>query len=161
MVRVNYLSLDSIKIHRIYSMKTWFRILFICISIMPISRIWAQSVQGKSNLVFVRATGKDSKQQLFSVYVDGVRCCGLPNNNYTTISVDAGEHSIFANNTNRKKIKKQWEASSLSLNLEAGKTYYINLVFTNEVHKGVSFSPILESSAKQLMASCSKLEDKK
>ncbi len=142
-------------------MKIRIRILFLFIALLQIIGLSAQSIRSKSELVFIRANVEDSKHQLFSIYIDGVRYCGLPNNNYTTVSLDAGEHSIFANKTTRKKIKKQWVGTALSMNLEAGKTYYINLVIANEIHNGVSFAPITESSAKQLMASCSKLEDKK
>jgi hypothetical protein len=142
-------------------MKIRARVLFVFIALMQIAGLSAQSTRGKSDLVFISADIEDSRHQLFSIYIDGVRYCGLPNNNYITVSVDTGEHSFFANKSTRKKIKKQWEGSALSLNLEAGKTYYMNLVINNEARAGVSLTPILESSAKQLMASCTKLQDKK
>lgn len=89
---------------------------------------YSQSQTGE--VCFIRSTGYVASAVNFKVYIDDTLTCKLKNHTYSIHAVPPGEHTVAASNTGLSSQKK---SAPFKINVEAGKTTYVNIVWANEV----------------------------
>ncbi len=114
--------------------------LLFCLSIMVNSKVSAQNDSAYGKVYFMRLPVREQESLLemaanyCNVFIDSNFICRLDEKRYFTTSVPAGMHR-FDMRVTGKKIKAKSEsifaakAESISFNVEAGKSYYIQFVF--------------------------------
>lgn len=80
----------------------------------------------KADIYFIRSTGFNGSLSAFTAFIDKQIVCRLNNNKYSIHKVDAGEH-VFTVQFAGQQAKDK--AEPITINVEAGKTYYIQMVF--------------------------------
>lgn len=113
----------------------------------------AQSfAQDKAKICFIRNTGAFLALADFKEFIDGKIVCMIDNKSYTVHEVDAGEHSITWQ-SGKKELAKEGKDMMVTMNLEAGKTYYFQILITKGfMSAAVSMNELTESTAKKIMA---------
>jgi hypothetical protein len=61
-----------------------------------------------------------------SVFMDKKLICQLQNKRFSLQEIELGEHT-FSFQPNGKELEKKFEDQSITINVESGKTYYIEL----------------------------------
>jgi len=119
------------------------------------AQAFSQSNTGK--VYFIRSTGFAGSAGPFTTFIDDKLVCKLNNKRYSIHEVSAGEHSFSVQFTGSKSKEK---AERITIDVEAGKTYYIQLIFQAGMLKNnVYCQEVTASSAKTVLSACE--EDKK
>lgn len=108
--------------------------------------------QGKATIFFIRNTGPSASK--FKVFIDNDAVCKLPQRRYSIHEVSPGTHTFMAqlSGTNAKEGAKQ---EAVTIECEAGKTYYLNLVLRKKYkwnYLNVFCEEITENSWRKLYA---------
>jgi len=131
-------------------MKTINKILLLLIAIMLSSISFSQETKGK--VYFIRSTGFQGSASAFTAFIDKQLVCRLNNKKYSIHEVEAGEH-IFTVQFGGKKAKEK--AEPITINIEAGKTYYIQMIFqTGVLVNNLYCQEVTENSAKTILLNC-------
>ncbi|MFZ9877174.1 MAG: DUF2846 domain-containing protein [Chitinophagaceae bacterium] len=129
-------------------------LLLVC-SVFFVAGISAQSKTGK--VYFIRSTGLAGSAGPFTAFIDDGLVCKLNNKRYSIHEVSAGEHNFSVQFTGKKSKDK---AERITIDVEAGKTYYIQLIFqAGMIKNNVYCQEVTASSAKTVLKDCE--EDKK
>lgn len=105
----------------------------------------------KGKVYFMRSTGFQGSAQGFTTFIDDVVVCKLNNKRYSVHEVSPGMHRFsvqFAGKNSKEKAER------IEINIEPGKTYYIQLIFqTGIIKNNLYCQEVTESSAKTMMNS--------
>jgi len=133
------------------------KVLFFSLAILISGSLKAQppdSAAQKAKVYFLRSTGFAGSGQGFTVFIDDVVVCKLNNKRYSIHEVAPGKH-IFSVQFAGKESKEK--AERIEINMEPGKTYYIQLIFQSGLLKNNLYcQEVSENSARTTM---SKLEE--
>ena len=131
-------------------MKTINKISLLLIVVMLSSFCLSQETKGK--VYFIRSTGFQGSASAFTAFIDKQLVCRLNNNKYSIHEVDPGEH-VFTVQFGGKKAKEK--AEPITINIEAGKTYYIQMIFQTGVFvNNLYCQEVTENSAKTILVNC-------
>ena len=110
-----------------------------------------------ARVYFIRSTGFQGSAAAFTAFIDQQLVCKLNNKKFSVHQVDPGEHS-FSVQFGGKQSKAK--AEQIKINVEAGKTYYIQMVFqTGLIKNNLYCQEVTENSAKAVLVNC--VEDTK
>jgi hypothetical protein len=127
---------------------------FILFFFISFSSVKAQET---AKVYFIRSTGFQGSAVAFTAFIDQQLVCKLNNKKYSIHELTTGEHVFtvqFAGKTAKEK------AEPIKINVEAGKTYYIQMVFqTGYLKNNLYCQEVTESSAKTVLVNC--VEDTK
>lgn len=85
----------------------------------------ATAAGATAKVVFMRATGGQGAATAFSTFIDDQLVCRLNNKRFSTHSIPAGAHTVSVQVAGKEANEK---GEHITINAEAGKTYYIQLV---------------------------------
>ena len=85
----------------------------------------ANAAGATANVIFMRATGGQGALIPFSTFIDDKLVCRLNNKHYSTHTIPAGTHTVSVQVGGKEASDK---TEPITINAEAGKTYYIQLV---------------------------------
>lgn len=138
------------------------KIIFIAIVMLITGSLKAQNGSSDSSrqnakIYFMRSTGFTGSAQGFTVFIDDVVVCKLNNKRYSVHDLAPGTH-IFSVQFAGKGAKEK--AERIEINIEAGKTYYIQLIFQTGFWKNNLYcQEVTQSSANKVLPGLE--EDKK
>lgn len=115
--------------------------------------------QDKATIFFIRHTG--SSPSKFKVFIDNNVVCKLKQRHYSVHEVPPGKHTFMAQfaGTSPKEGAKH---EAVSIDCEAGKTYYLNLVLREKYrwqYKNLFCEEVTENTWKKLYAAIPKQDD--
>jgi hypothetical protein len=116
----------------------------------------ATTIKNNENaqVYFIRSTGFAGSMSAFTAFIDQELVCRLNNKKYSIHEVSPGEHYFtvqFAGNKAKNK------AEPILINVEAGKTYYIQMVFQTGAFKNNLYcQEVTENSANTILIECEK-----
>ncbi|MBC7868232.1 MAG: DUF2846 domain-containing protein [Gloeobacteraceae cyanobacterium ES-bin-316] len=96
----------------------------LAVFFIPVSNIFGQANKETATVYFMRTIGNFSASGAMNIFVDSAFQCKLNESRYFTRNYDPGVH-LFSVQAQGKKYKKRIE--QIPLELEAGKTYYLQL----------------------------------
>jgi Protein of unknown function (DUF2846) len=109
----------------------------------------ADSAKQSGKVYFMRSTGYTGSAQGFTVFIDDVIKCKLNNKRYSIHEVPTGTRRFsvqFAGKSSKEKAER------IEITVEAGKTYYIQLIFqTGLLKNNLYCQEVTESSAKTML----------
>lgn len=127
-------------------MKTKFITAFIVMFLFGIANSYSQD---KAKIVFIRNTGFVAWLQTYKMFVNDQLATKLRSETYATYEVSAGKHTI---SSQLWGSKSKTNAHRISINVEAGKTYYVTSIFaTNFWRNKIICQEVTESSAKSVL----------
>lgn len=107
--------------------------------------------QEKGTVYFMRSTGFQGSAAAFTAFIDGELACKLNNKKYSIHEVEPGEHQFTVQFAGKAAKEK---AEPITINVEAGKTYYVQMVFqTGAFVNNLYCQEVTEGSAKPVMDS--------
>lgn len=86
--------------------------------------------QETATLHFFRSTGFHGSAGRFNAFIDGTLVCKLNNRRYSTHEVTPGQHTITVQFGGKRPNEL---AEPILLEVEGGKTYYVQMVFESGV----------------------------
>jgi len=105
-----------------------------------------------ANVYFIRSTGFAGSMSAFTAFIDKELVCKLNNKKYSIHEVSPGEHYFTVQFAGKKSKKK---AEPIMINLEGGKTYYIQMVFQTGAFKNNLYcQEVTENSANTILIEC-------
>lgn len=105
-----------------------------------------------SKIYFIRSTGFAGSMSAFTAFIDEELVCKLNNKRYSIHDLTPGEHT-FTVQFAGKKAKKR--AEPITIKVEAGKTYYIQMVFQTGAFKNNLYcQEVTENSANTVLVDC-------
>ncbi len=111
------------------------------------AKVHPEATTGK--IYFIRSTGFKGSIMPFTTFIDGNLVCKLNNKRYSVHEAPPGEHKITVQFAG--KMAKQ-KAEPVTVNLEAGKTYYIQLVYqTGMLVDNLYCQEVTENSARAIL----------
>ena len=117
----------------------------------------SDSTNQNGKVYFLRSTGFAGSAAGFTVFIDDTVVCKLNNKRYSIHSITPGNHKFsvqFAGKESKEKSER------IEISIEAGKTYYIQLIFQSGFFKNNLYcQEVTESSAKKVIPGLQ--EDKK
>lgn len=133
-------------------------ILFFVFSNLSLAQETSTTTNAKTGKVyFIRSTGFQGSAAAFTAFIDKQLVCRLNNKKYSIHEVPAGEH-VFTVQFGGKKAKDK--AEPITINVEEGKTYYIQMVFQSGAFvNNLYCQEVTENSAKTVLVNC-KEDDK-
>jgi|SRR5687768_7536492 len=109
----------------------------------------ADSAAQNAKVYFLRSTGFQGSAQGFTTFIDDKVVCKLNNKRFSIHEVAPGTHQFsvqFAGKNSKEKAER------IEIELEAGKTYYIQLIFqTGLIKNNLYCQEVTKSSAKTMM----------
>jgi hypothetical protein len=84
------------------------------------------TTSNSAKIIFMRSTGYAGSATAFTTFIDDNLVCKLNNKKFSTHMVEPGEHTFsvqFAGKTSKEKAER------IIIKTEAGKTYYVQLIF--------------------------------
>ncbi len=131
--------------------------VFILMLLGLVSTITASAQNKYAQVYFIRSTGFQGSATAFTAFIDEQLVCKLNNKKYSVHQIEVGEHSFsvqFAGKQSKAKAEK------IQINVEAGKTYYIQMIFQSGMIKNNLYcQEVTENSAKTVLVNC--VEDTK
>ncbi len=104
----------------------------------------------KAKLVFIRTTGYQGFAFPFPAFIDDNLVCRLNNKKFSVHEVAVGEHTVSVQFGGEKSKRK---AERVKIAMEAGKTYYVQMVFQSGAFvNNLYCQEVTENSAKPIMA---------
>lgn len=111
----------------------------------------------KAIIYFIRSTGFNGSLAAFTAFIDKQLVCKLNNKKYSIHQVEPGAH-IFTVQFAGKVAKEK--AEPITINVEAGKTYYIQMIFqAGFLVNNLYCQEVTESSAKTILLGLSQDDD--
>ncbi len=117
--------------------------------------LYAQAISDSNSnsqnakVYFLRSTGFQGSAQGFTTFIDDKVVCKLNNKRYSLHEVPSGTHNFsvqFAGKNSKEKAER------VEIEMEAGKTYYIQLIFqTGLLKNNLYCQEVTKSSAKTMM----------
>jgi hypothetical protein len=108
--------------------------------------------EGNGKVYFIRSTGFAGSMSAFTAFIDETLVCKLNNKKYSIHEVTPGEHTFTVQFAGKNPKDK---AEPILINVEAGKTYYIQMVFQTGAFKNNLYSQeVTENSAKTILVDC-------
>lgn len=121
---------------------------FLFIALLSISS-QVTLAQETGKVYFLRSTGFQGSAAAFTAFIDGELACKLNNKKYSIHEVTPGEHKFTVQFAGKKSKEK---AEPIVIDVEAGKTYYIQMVFqTGAFVNNLYCQEVTESSADTIM----------
>ena len=109
----------------------------------------SDSSNQNAKVYFLRSTGFQGSAQGFTTFIDDKVVCKLNNKRYSIHEVTPGMHNFsvqFAGKNSKEKAER------IEIELEAGKIYYIQLIFqTGLLKNNLYCQEVTKSSAKTMM----------
>ncbi|MFV0376945.1 MAG: DUF2846 domain-containing protein [Mangrovibacterium sp.] len=131
-------------------MKQFFCLVTFMLSLLLTSTVWGQ--EGFGNVYFIRSTGFQGSAVAFTAFIDNSLVCKLNNKRYSIHEVAAGTHT-FSVQFGGKQSKVR--AEPITIPIEAGKTYYVQMIFQTGVLKNNLYcQEVTENSAKTVLSEC-------
>lgn len=109
-------------------MKNIFCNLLLAVSFFAVNNLHAQSKTGQ--ICFIRATGYVGSAINYRAFIDDSLACKLKNKSYSLHTVAIGEHAVAVSSGGLSSGAK---SAPLKINVEEGKTTYVDLVWANSV----------------------------
>jgi hypothetical protein len=149
-----------------------FALLLIGITIPNLSYSQDTTVQDTTAKVyFIRSTGYRYSGDAFSAFIDKQFVCELNNDKFSIYQLEPGEHSFDVQDTGRQPTesksfitpfslsiygkKAKEKEKPLTINVEAGKTYYIQTIsHFGTFHWLLFCQEMTENSAKTILIKC-------
>lgn len=130
-------------------MKTFYLLCIIAFVLMGAGNVQAQE---KGKVYFIRSTGFQGSATAFTAFIDKELVCKLNNKKYSIHEVEPGEHAFTVQFAGKSAKDK---AEPITINVEAGKTYYIQMVFqTGALKNNLYCQEVTENSAKTVLEKC-------
>lgn len=108
--------------------------------------------QDKAQVYFIRSTGFAGSMSAFTAFIDENLVCKLNNKKYSIHEITPGEHSFTVQFAGKSAKKK---AEPITIEVEAGKTYYVQMVFQTGAFKNNLYcQEVTENSAKTILVDC-------
>ncbi|MDN3677355.1 DUF2846 domain-containing protein [Flavobacterium paronense] len=126
--------------------------LFLLLIIAGLLTSLSYSQETKAKVYFIRSTGFQGSATAFTAFIDKQLVCKLNNKKYSIHELEPGEH-VFTVQFGGKKAKEK--AEPITINIEAGKTYYIQMIFqTGLFVNNLYCQEVTENSAKTILIDC-------
>ena len=136
-------------------MKIWK--LFMLLTFLLTGSLSVHSQVKTGKVYFIRVTGYMGTAVNYSFYVDGALICKQKNNSYSIHDLNVGEHTITISSGGLSSGKK---STPLKINVEDGKTNYINIVGTQSGYANkINCQEITQNSAEPLLAKAKQKTD--
>lgn len=137
---------------KIAGMKFFVSILsFFLLTLSIESAAQVDSLNQSANIYFMRSTGFNGSAVAFSVFIDDSIVCRLNNKRFSIHEIQPGEHRFtiqFAGKKSKEKAKEE----TITVNVETGKTYYIQAIFQPGMFvNNIYPQEVTESSAKKIL----------
>lgn len=132
--------------------KIFFSLVFMLASVL----LYGQDQQTRPDssgqtgkVYFMRSTGFQGSAQGFTVFIDDAVVCKLNNKRFSIHDVTPGTHRFsvqFAGKNSKEKAER------IEIEIEAGKTYYIQLIFQSGLVKNNLYcQEVTKSSASTML----------
>lgn len=109
----------------------------------------ADTTTQTAKVYFMRSTGFNGSAQGFTVFIDDNVVCKLNNKKYSVHEVAPGTHRFSVQFAGKNAKDK---AERIEITTEAGKTYYIQLIFqTGLLKNNLYCQEVTENSAKTML----------
>ncbi len=132
------------------------RIITLLIFFLTIS-LTCFSQDKKAKVYFIRSTGYNTILSYYTAFIDKQFVCNLNEKKFSIHDVSVGEHSFSVQFAGKKSKKK---AEPIIINIQEGKTYYIQMVFQSGLFiDNLYCQEVTENSAKTVLSKC--VEDTK
>lgn len=102
----------------------------------------------KAKLYFIRSTGFQGSLFAFMAFIDDEVVCKLNNNRYSIHEVAPGEHTVSVQFYGKKSKK---EAEHFKIVVESGKTYYVQMIYQDNLFSNLYCQEVTENSAKPIL----------
>lgn len=133
------------------------KVIFFSLVIMISGSLYGQnqnespdSTKQNGKVYFMRSTGFSGSAQGYTVFIDDIVVCKLNNKRYAIHEVARGTHRFsvqFAGKSSKEKAER------IEINIEAGKTYYIQLVSQSGLLKNNLYcQEVTENSARTVLS---------
>jgi hypothetical protein len=144
-----------VKAIKVLNMKSLPLIKFIVISFLIFSKasvVFAQNDSATTGKVyFMRKNGFVGSGAGYNVFIDSAFVCKLNEKRYSVHDVAAGNHSFSVQFGGRKSKSV---AEKISVDIESGKTYYIELIFQSSMFfNNIYCQEVTVNSAKTILPS--------
>lgn len=114
--------------------------------------LWVKAQDPVAKVYFIRSTGFNGSAVPFTTFIDDQLVCKLNNKRFSIHEVKPGQHSFsvqFAGKTSKEKAER------ITINVEAGKTYYVQLVFQAGAFKNNLYcQEVTQNSAEMVLNAC-------
>lgn len=105
----------------------------------------------KATIFFMRSTGFNGSAAAFTAFIDDSLFCRLNNKRYSIHTIEPGKHKFTVQFAGKKSKDK---AEPVYINTEAGKTYYIQMIFQGGAFvNNLYCQEVTENSAKAILPS--------
>ena len=127
------------------------RIAFVLFAIITSVSLFGQSDSSiqKAKVYFMRSTGFQGSAQGFTTFIDDIVVCKLNNKRYSVHEITPGMHRFsvqFAGKNSKDKAER------IEIEIEPGKTYYIQLAFqTGLIKNNLYCQEVTRSSAMTML----------
>ncbi len=109
-----------------------------------------------AKVYFIRSTGFNGSAVAFTTFIDDQLVCKLNNKRFSVHELVPGKHTFsvqFAGKTSKEKAER------ITIDVEAGKTYYVQLIFQPGAFKNNLYcQEVTQNSVEAILKSCQ--EDK-
>ena len=123
------------------------KILFVCFLVLASSSIYGQNQNGK--VYFIRSEGLQAPAAAFSLFVDQKMVGKLNNKRFSIHNVNPGKHVFSTRFVGKKSSEK---AEKIEMQIEDGKTYYVQVKFQHGLFKNkLHFKEVKEDDAKKML----------
>ncbi len=104
--------------------------IFIFLFVLSTYGQTQKASEGTAQVYFLRSTGTKAVLDKFKAFIDDKLVCKLANKKYSVHLIASGQHefSVQASGTESKS-----KADKLTINIEAGKTYYVQFTAEDEM----------------------------
>ena len=129
-------------------------LLFFCLFIAGISatlNAYSQDTVSAdmATVYFMRSTGFQGSATAFTSFIDDTIVCKLNNKRYSVHTIAPGEHKFTVQFAGKKSKDK---AEAVHINTEAGKAYYIQMIFQPGAFvNNLYCQEVTENSAKTML----------
>jgi hypothetical protein len=102
-----------------------------------------------ATVYFLRSTGFNGSMSAFTAFIDDTLVCKLNNKRYSIHTIQPGSHKFTVQFAGKKSKDK---AEPITINAEAGKTYYIQMIFQPGAFvNNLYCQEVTENSAKAML----------
>ena len=109
---------------------------------------------GKGEVYFIRHTGKQANNTRFNVFKDEELVVKIREQRYTKHYINPGKH-LFTVQMGGKSVKKKAREESISIDVEEGKTYYIQLILQlHKIYNDLYCKEITKNAAEVVLVNC-------
>lgn len=135
-----------------------YKLIFLSAALFAFTAILGQdsSSTGTAKVYFMRSTGFQGSAQGFTTFIDDRIVCKLNNKRYSVHEVEPGLHQFSVQFAGKQSKEK---AERIEINVEAGKTYYIQLIFQTGLIKNNLYCQEVTASSALTMLDKMKKDD--